>query len=46
MRPKFKETVFMNELIGKRLLVLGGGLAAYDVVKKAKENGAYVVSAD
>jgi biotin carboxylase len=36
----------MNELIGKRLLVLGGGLAAYDVVKTAKENGAYVVSAD
>ena len=36
----------MNDLAGKKLLVLGGGLAAYNVVKVAKEHGAYVITTD
>lgn len=36
----------MNDLVGKRLLVLGGGLASYDVVKTAKAAGIYTVVAD
>lgn len=36
----------MKGLIGKRLLVLGGGLASYDVVKTAKAAGVYTIVAD
>ena len=36
----------MKGLTGKRLLVLGGGLASYDVVKTAKAAGVYTVVAD
>ena len=36
----------MGEFTGKRLLVLGGGYAAYHIVKLAKEEGAYVITTD
>lgn len=36
----------MKELAGKRLLVLGGTIATYDVVKTAQKMGAYVIVAD
>lgn len=36
----------MNDLKGKRLLVLGGTLATYDVVKTAQRMGAYVIVTD
>ena len=36
----------MNDLLGKKLLVLGGTLSTYDVVRTAKEMGIYVVVTD
>lgn len=36
----------MDRLTNKRLLVLGGTLSTYDVVKTAKEMGIYVIVAD
>lgn len=36
----------MNNLIGKRLMVLGGTISTYDVIKTAKEMGVYVLAVD
>ena len=36
----------MSNLQGKKLLVLGGGAAAYPVVKTAKQMGLYVIAVD
>lgn len=36
----------MNNLIGKRLLILGGTAASYDLVRLAKEMGIYTIVAD
>lgn len=46
MDQKNRKELYMSTLTGKKLLVLGGTVSTYDVVRHAKKLGAYVIVTD